>query len=62
MHTFSVLFAYIEAMQKFKDSGMSFVYDKSDNSPKIERCGSTQNIFLGDDMTGRSVQVRVNRR
>ena len=36
-------------MQNFKDSGISFMYNKNSNGPKIEPCGIPQTIFLGDE-------------
>jgi hypothetical protein len=42
--------AYIEGVQNFKDLGISFIYSRNSDGPKIEPCGIPQTVFLGDEI------------
>ena len=39
-----------KGVQNFKDSGISFIYNRNGNGPNIEPCGIPQSILLGDEI------------
>ena len=51
MHKFPYrLHTWKECKILIKDSGISFMYNKNSNGPKIEPCEIPQTIFLGDEI------------
>ena len=41
--------AYRDGVEYFKESGISFMYNRNNKGPKIDPCGTPHFIFLGLD-------------